>query len=119
VATATLAATLNTPISQLRPALMERILVTEDDGALRKILRLWLMRSCCQKFGCLKVRSPLSRFIVFLLNPSASVVAGHRSLWPAAICWIHFHGQAQPGHSGATAIPQTTDGDGTRVVGSG
>jgi len=39
VATATLAATLNTPISQLRPAQMERILVTEDDGALRKILR--------------------------------------------------------------------------------
>ncbi len=39
MATATLAATLNTPISQLRPAQMERILVTEDDGALRKILR--------------------------------------------------------------------------------
>ena len=33
MATATLAATLNTPISQLRPAQTERILVTEDDGA--------------------------------------------------------------------------------------
>ncbi len=39
MATATLAATLNTPISQVRPAQMERILVTQDDGALRKILR--------------------------------------------------------------------------------
>jgi len=39
VGTATLAATLNPPISQLRPAQMERIVVTEDDGALRKILR--------------------------------------------------------------------------------
>jgi two-component system, OmpR family, alkaline phosphatase synthesis response regulator PhoP len=39
MATATLAASLNTPISELRPAVMERILVVEDDGALRKILR--------------------------------------------------------------------------------
>jgi DNA-binding response OmpR family regulator len=39
MATATLAATLNTPISELRPAPMERILVIEDDGVLRKILR--------------------------------------------------------------------------------
>ena len=39
MATATLAATLNTPISEPRPATMERILVIEDDGALRKILR--------------------------------------------------------------------------------
>jgi DNA-binding response OmpR family regulator len=39
MATATLAATLNTPISELRPAPMERILVIEDDGTLRKILR--------------------------------------------------------------------------------
>jgi DNA-binding response OmpR family regulator len=39
MATATLAATLNTPISELRRAPMERILVIEDDGALRKILR--------------------------------------------------------------------------------
>ena len=39
MATATLAATLNTPISELRPALVERILVIEADGALRKILR--------------------------------------------------------------------------------
>jgi DNA-binding response OmpR family regulator len=39
MATATLAATLNPPISELRPARMERILVIEDDGALRKILR--------------------------------------------------------------------------------
>jgi DNA-binding response OmpR family regulator len=30
---------LNTPISELRPAPMERILVIENDGALRKILR--------------------------------------------------------------------------------
>src|ERR1700693_4497209 len=37
--TATLAATLNTSISELRPAPMERILVIEDDGTLRKILR--------------------------------------------------------------------------------
>jgi DNA-binding response OmpR family regulator len=39
MATATLAATLNTPISEPRPAPMERILVIENDGALRKILR--------------------------------------------------------------------------------
>src|SRR6202166_2842536 len=38
MATATLAATLNAPISELRPAPMERILVIEDDHALRKIL---------------------------------------------------------------------------------
>jgi DNA-binding response OmpR family regulator len=39
MATATLAASLNTPISELRPAPVERILVVEDDGALRKILK--------------------------------------------------------------------------------
>ncbi|HXO33971.1 MAG TPA: hypothetical protein VN901_16600 [Candidatus Acidoferrales bacterium] len=38
MATATLAATLNAPISELRPAPMERILVIERDRALRKIL---------------------------------------------------------------------------------
>lgn len=38
MATATLAATLNAPISELRPAPTERILVIEDDRALRKIL---------------------------------------------------------------------------------
>jgi DNA-binding response OmpR family regulator len=39
MATATLAATLNAPISELRSAPMGRILVIEDDRALRKILR--------------------------------------------------------------------------------
>jgi DNA-binding response OmpR family regulator len=39
MATTTLAATLNTPMSELRAAPMERILVIEDDVALRKILR--------------------------------------------------------------------------------
>ncbi|HWY53817.1 MAG TPA: response regulator transcription factor [Terriglobales bacterium] len=39
MATATLPPTLNPPISELRPALIERILVIEADGALRKILR--------------------------------------------------------------------------------
>jgi DNA-binding response OmpR family regulator len=39
MATATLSATLNTPISGLRLAPMGRILVIEDDGALRKVLR--------------------------------------------------------------------------------
>jgi len=39
MATTTLAATLKTPMSELRPATMERILVIEDDGALRKILQ--------------------------------------------------------------------------------
>jgi DNA-binding response OmpR family regulator len=39
MATATLAATLNTPIPELRPAPMERILIIEADGAFRKILR--------------------------------------------------------------------------------
>jgi CheY-like chemotaxis protein len=39
MATATSSATLNTPISELRPARMERILVIEDDGASRKILQ--------------------------------------------------------------------------------
>ena len=39
MATATSAATLNTPISELRPATMDRILVIEDDGALRKVFR--------------------------------------------------------------------------------
>ena len=38
MATATLAATLNTPIFEMRPAVVERILVIEADGALRKIL---------------------------------------------------------------------------------
>jgi DNA-binding response OmpR family regulator len=38
MATATLAATLNAPISELRPAPTERILVIEDDRALRKVL---------------------------------------------------------------------------------
>src|ERR1700688_263260 len=38
MATATLAATLNAPISELRPSPMERILVIEDDRALRKFL---------------------------------------------------------------------------------
>src|ERR1700726_388266 len=39
MATATLSATLNAPISGLRLAPMGRILVIEDDGALRKVLR--------------------------------------------------------------------------------
>jgi PleD family two-component response regulator len=39
MATATLAATLNTPTSELRPATVDRILVVEDDDALRKVLR--------------------------------------------------------------------------------
>jgi len=39
MATATLAATLNAPISEMRPATMDRILVIEDDQALRKILQ--------------------------------------------------------------------------------
>jgi DNA-binding response OmpR family regulator len=39
MATATLAATLNTPIAELRPTPMQRILVIEDDSALQKILR--------------------------------------------------------------------------------
>jgi CheY-like chemotaxis protein len=39
MATATLSATLNTPISGLRLAPMGRILVIEDDSALRKVLR--------------------------------------------------------------------------------
>jgi len=39
MATATLAASSNAPICEPRPAIMERILVIEDDGALRKILR--------------------------------------------------------------------------------
>jgi two-component system, OmpR family, alkaline phosphatase synthesis response regulator PhoP len=38
MATATLAATLNAPISELRPAPTERILVIEDDRTLRNIL---------------------------------------------------------------------------------
>ena len=39
MASATRVATLNTPMSELRPAPMERILVIEDDPALRKILQ--------------------------------------------------------------------------------
>jgi DNA-binding response OmpR family regulator len=39
MATTTLAATLNTPISDLPPAAKDRILVIEDDSALRKILQ--------------------------------------------------------------------------------
>jgi hypothetical protein len=39
MAPAKLAATLNTPISELRPAAVDRILVIEDDDALRKVLR--------------------------------------------------------------------------------
>jgi len=39
MATTTLAATLNTPLSEPRPATMDRILVIEEDTALRKILQ--------------------------------------------------------------------------------
>jgi len=39
MATTTLAATLNTPPSELRPATMDRILVIADDSALRKALQ--------------------------------------------------------------------------------
>jgi DNA-binding NtrC family response regulator len=39
MATATLSATLNAPLSGMRLAPMGRILVIEDDGALRKVLR--------------------------------------------------------------------------------
>ena len=39
MATATSAATLNTPISELRPAAMDRIPIIEGDDALRKVLR--------------------------------------------------------------------------------
>ena len=39
MATATLAATLNTPISEMRPVPVDRILVIEDDYALRTALR--------------------------------------------------------------------------------
>jgi len=39
MATTMLAATLNTPIPELRPATTGRILVIEDDSALRKVLR--------------------------------------------------------------------------------
>ena len=39
MATATLAATLNTPMAELRPTPVQRILVIEDDSALQKILR--------------------------------------------------------------------------------
>ena len=42
MATATLAATLDSPIPEIRPAAADRILVIEDDEALRKILRLLL-----------------------------------------------------------------------------
>jgi|SRR5215470_13955483 len=39
MATTTLAATLNNPLSELRPVTMDRILVIEHDSALRKILQ--------------------------------------------------------------------------------
>lgn len=39
MATATLAATLNTPVSEPQPAKTDRILVIEDDDAVRKVLR--------------------------------------------------------------------------------
>ena len=39
MATTTLASTLNTPLSELRPATMDRILVIADDSALRKALQ--------------------------------------------------------------------------------
>ena len=39
MASITLAATLNTPMSELRPATMDRILVIEHDRALQKILQ--------------------------------------------------------------------------------
>jgi len=38
MATATLAATLNTPMAELRPTPMQRILIIEDDSAVQKIL---------------------------------------------------------------------------------
>ena len=39
MATTTVAATMNTPLSELRPVTIERILVIEDDSVLRKILQ--------------------------------------------------------------------------------
>jgi DNA-binding response OmpR family regulator len=39
MATTNLAATLTIPVSELQPTTMDRILVIEDDGALRKVLR--------------------------------------------------------------------------------
>jgi CheY-like chemotaxis protein len=39
MATTNLAATLTIPVSEPRPTTMDRILVIEDDGALRKVLR--------------------------------------------------------------------------------
>ena len=39
MATSTLAAILSTPLSEPRPATVDRILVIEDDTALRKILQ--------------------------------------------------------------------------------
>jgi DNA-binding response OmpR family regulator len=39
MATTTLAATLNTPVSEPRPIAADRILIVENDGALRKVLR--------------------------------------------------------------------------------
>jgi DNA-binding response OmpR family regulator len=80
MATATLAATLNAPISELRPTPMKRILVIEDDGALRKILRRLFSSEGYQVdvvpdgFGALEMlrqRAPAA-VILDLLRPGSS-----------------------------------------------
>jgi DNA-binding response OmpR family regulator len=80
MATATLAPTLNTPIPELRPATMDRILVVEDHVALRKILKRLLSSEGYEVdvvpdgMAGLEMlhRKPPSAVILDLLNPGSS-----------------------------------------------
>ena len=80
MATATLAATLNTPISELRSGTVNRILVIEDDDALRKVLRRLFSSEGYQVdvvsdgMAGLEMlhQKPPSAVILDLLNPGSS-----------------------------------------------
>ena len=80
MATATLAATLNTPISELRPATVDRILVIENDDALRKVVRRLFSSEGYQVdvvsdgIAGLEMlhQKPPSAVILDLLNPGSS-----------------------------------------------
>jgi DNA-binding response OmpR family regulator len=73
MATATLAATLNIPIFDLRPATMDRILIIEGDGALRTILRR-LFSS--EGYEVDVVRDGVAGLKMLLQKPPVAVILG-------------------------------------------
>ncbi len=71
MATTTLAATLNTPLSELRPAIMDRILVIADDGALRKALQRVLS---LEGYGVEIVPDSVAGLEMFRKSPFSAVI---------------------------------------------